>query len=91
MRVPSEQVRWLSISEQDALGILGTDPTYDDYQDSQAARIRGISKQEWLRRKARADRECPSPPLNAPPGGKQYARFVDCRSNIYGPPINPPR
>jgi hypothetical protein len=64
MQVPPEDIRWISSSERSGvkelhdLGIVGKDPAYDDSQDSIAASARGISKQEWLRRKALVGPAC---------------------------------
>lgn len=84
IKVPAEQVRWLTIKEQEMLAILGKDPAYEDAGDSQAAAIRGISKQEWLRRKALAQRECGAPPPKLPIDLPSYSRWGECLDRIYG-------
>ncbi len=91
MRVRPEAVRWLTMRELDAYGLVGTDPAYEDAQDSRAAMIRGISKQEWLGRKARANRECERPLNEIPLGGPVQKAFADCLSRIYGPVLVPAR
>lgn len=58
MEVPPEEVRWLSSDELIDLRIFGSDPAYADLRDSRAAAAHGISKQDWLRRKALATRSC---------------------------------
>lgn len=62
MRVPAEKVRWLTENERVELGLIGKDSAYTDALDAETATRLGISKQDWLIRKGRADRECPIPP-----------------------------
>jgi ATP-dependent protease ClpP protease subunit len=59
MRIEPQYVRWLPTNECTELGLcFGTDAAYGDFQDSREAASRGISKQEYLRRKALAAQEC---------------------------------
>ncbi len=58
MAVAAEHVQWLSSSDCVAFQLHATDVAYTDYLDSRDASVRGISKQEFLRRKAMAEQEC---------------------------------
>lgn len=83
MRVPAEQIRWLTTREQEALGVLGIDPGYADAWDSRSAAAYGVSKQVWLQRKARAVRECPMPPASTPGNDPAYVKLFECRHAVY--------
>ena len=52
MRVAPETTRRLSIEEIQRFGLLGADPAYEDAMDSRSAKRLGITKHEYLRRKA---------------------------------------
>lgn len=87
MRVPAEKVRWLTENERAELGLIGKDPAYTDALDTETATRLGISKQDWLIRKGRADRECPIPPedkwgtpLNP---SRELKAHWDCRQAIF--------
>src|SRR5207253_9759004 len=85
MRVPAEKIRWLTMDDLHRLGLIGWDPAYEDAMDSQAAARRGISMQEWLRRKVLADESCafPNPPFNDP----AVHAYIECKQKIMGPII----
>jgi hypothetical protein len=56
MSVPPEKARRLSDEEIDYFGLDRNDPAYDDAFDSLRAKSLGITKQEYLRRKAISQR-----------------------------------
>jgi hypothetical protein len=56
--VPPEEVRWLDLDEDNAYGISGTDPAWQDYQDSRVAQAIGISKEVLYERRAFAKKSC---------------------------------
>ena len=58
--VPPEKIRILSDKELEAFGLSGTDPVEQDTEDATNASNYGISKTEYIRRKASVDRVCPS-------------------------------
>jgi hypothetical protein len=57
MRIPPHMARRLSLEEWFKYGLIGDDPAYADAEDSRMARHIGITKEEYLRRKALYD-EC---------------------------------
>jgi hypothetical protein len=56
--VPPDEVRWLDLDEDSAYGISGTDPAWQDYQDSRVAQAIGISKDMLYERRAFAKKSC---------------------------------
>jgi hypothetical protein len=56
--VPPEEVRWLDFDEDSAFGISGTDPAWQDYQDSGVAQALGVSKEVLYERRALAEKSC---------------------------------
>jgi ATP-dependent protease ClpP protease subunit len=57
--VPPERIRMLSDAELEEFGLGVMDPVLQELQDAERARELGLSMQELLRRKARADATCP--------------------------------
>jgi hypothetical protein len=64
MQIPPQAIRVLSDAELNRFGLNRNDPVYQDLMDSDHARGYGLTKAEYLARKARAFNVCPS--LNAP-------------------------
>jgi hypothetical protein len=58
MRVPPQNIRRLSLSELSSFGLLGTDPVEQEVEDTEKAQRLGISRQELLSRKSRAEQVC---------------------------------
>lgn len=58
MRIPPEKIRILSPSELEAYGISEEDPVQQEIRYAAEAREYGLSKTEYLRRKAAADVSC---------------------------------
>lgn len=57
-QVPSEDMRYLSKKEAKSFGLLGNDPVFAEIEDSKEAWIRGISRLEYLARKAESKDFC---------------------------------
>jgi len=58
VRVPPEKLRFLTSRELQEFGLEGKDPAYSEVGDNAEAKALGIDKQEYLRRKARAQSVC---------------------------------
>lgn len=58
MRVPSEQFRLLSAAEIESFGLGNDDPVEEDLVNSQTASKYGLTKPEYLQRKAKVDQLC---------------------------------
>ena len=58
MRIPGEKVRLLSQSELQDAGLGEDDPYSNEAESALAAKSLGLSKQQYLERKSRADRVC---------------------------------
>lgn len=58
IRIPPEQVRFLSETELISFGLKGEDPVSEEVTDSNNARYYGVSKSEYLQRKSFAARKC---------------------------------
>lgn len=58
MRVPPQNIRRLSSEELYNFGLVGTDPVEQEIEDTEKAQRLGISRQEFLKKKARAERVC---------------------------------
>jgi ATP-dependent protease ClpP protease subunit len=56
--VPSDQIRWISPAEANQLGLLDLDPVYEEFSDGKQAAKLGVTRQEYLARKARFKQEC---------------------------------
>jgi len=60
VRIPSENIKLLSEDERINYGLLPIDPVQQELWDTNAARMRGISRGEYVRRKAQANVNCAS-------------------------------
>ena len=58
MRIPPEKMRFLSESELEEFGLTATDPAYQELMNASGARYYGLSKLEYLRRKAQGEYQC---------------------------------
>ena len=56
--VPPDQVRYLSALELQRYRLVGADPAYQEQSDTQEAARYGLSREEFYRRKSRADSIC---------------------------------
>jgi len=81
VRIPPEHMRLLSQEEALDYGLVGKDPAYADYVDSQEARRYGLSKTEYLKRKAMLKELCDSDlQVLSDRTGKSLAR---CREDVF--------
>lgn len=81
VRTPSEKIRVLSDSELEAYGLNQTDPVEEELQDSYDARRYGLSKQEFLKRKALAEEICWSSQQNLSDHARAE-RWLECREDM---------
>jgi hypothetical protein len=85
--VPPEKIRILSDEETEAFGLSGTDPVEQEARDAMDASKYGISKTEYLRRKADVRKVCPLPR----PGPNLEQRLnaqIDCsEAYMFGVPL----
>ncbi len=58
--VPPEKIRMLSEAELDQYGLSQTDPAEQEFRDAAEARRRGLTKVEFIRRKAQVNINCAS-------------------------------
>lgn len=88
VRVPSSQMQLLSKKALNDYGLSGIDPVEADLRDAAAARDRGLSRVEYLRRKGAAQMECGKSWEVRPEQG--YANAVkawsDCHGRVLGRP-----
>jgi ATP-dependent protease ClpP protease subunit len=56
--VPSDQIRWVTPAEVNSLGLLDVDPVYEEFTDGKQAAKMGISRTEYLGRKAQFKEQC---------------------------------
>lgn len=79
--VPPERLKVLSIKEQHEYGLVGTDPVLQELDDAKEARAYGLSKQEYLHRKAMAEDICVQ---NIIVEGKQFKieEYLRCQEGI---------
>lgn len=56
--IPPEKIKILSKAELDSYGLLELDPVFQELVDAAAARKRGLSKLEYIRRKAQVNVTC---------------------------------
>ncbi len=88
MSVPPQKFRILTKEELARFGIGQPDPAYQEVQDTAAARARGLGKEEYLRRKDRADRICNALDINEQKAGVKVTLwesseiFIACREAV---------
>jgi ATP-dependent protease ClpP protease subunit len=80
LKTPASQVRFLTVKEQDRLGLVLMDPVEDELISLSAAKRLGISRLEFNRRRALVAKLCPN---------DDY--FVSCADRLYatGKPQEP--
>jgi hypothetical protein len=76
--IPPDQIRWLTDTEMQELGINSSDPIWEDRNDSVNAQERGISKQEYYSRVQQARERCKSMTADG--------QFEQCFNGIVGLP-----
>lgn len=81
MRIPPEQIRILSPSELDIYGISETDPVEQELEYAAEARRYGLSKMEYLRRRAAADVSCADQYRRVTTSG-DFDDWVHCRERV---------
>ncbi len=79
--VPSDQIRWITPVEANRLGLLDIDPVYEEYSDGKHAAKLGITRTEYLARKAQFKEQCQSRFLDSEP---EFCECVD-RVKFRGP------
>ena len=72
--VPSDQIRWITPVEANRLGLLDIDPVYEEYSDGKQAAKLGITRTEYLARKAQFKEQCQSRFLDSEP---EFCACVD--------------
>lgn len=77
--IPPEKIKMLSESELDSYGLLQVDPVEQEIQDAAEARRYGISKIEYIRRKAQVNVICGDGRLNSVTDAPIY---VKCREDV---------
>lgn len=82
MRIPSENIHFLSASELAAYSLNVDDPVYADLVNSKAAARYGLTKPEYLARKARGDRECKADYETFTPD-QAVLRLLECQEAIF--------
>jgi hypothetical protein len=84
--VPPERVRYLSSEDLRSFGLVEIDPVEGELQDSRMAVKIGISKQEYLRRKALAEDVC-EPLIQGENADLRFiSEYHNCRKRILGLP-----
>jgi hypothetical protein len=88
MSVPSQQLRLLSQQELARFGIGQSDPAYQDNRDADAARMLGLDREEYLRRKGRAEKICNALTVNERKAGIEVTLtesaeiFIACKDAV---------
>jgi len=86
MQIPPQATKVLSDAELDRFGLNRNDPVYQDLIDSDNARGYGLTKAEYLARKARALNVCPnvnaSSPKNVEEARQAYERERKCMEEV---------
>lgn len=81
MRIPPEQIRILSPSELSVYGIVETDPVEQELADAAEARRYGLSKTEYLRRRATVNVRCGGEFRRGESSGN-FDDYVRCRDGV---------
>ena len=81
VRVPPEKIRLLSRPELDNFGISELDPVEQELEDAAEAWKYGLSKIEFMRRKAHVDASCERELRSGKEMGN-FDKYYDCRSRI---------
>ncbi len=84
MRIPPEQVRYLTYEDRDAYG-LGVDPVWQEEMDLAEARRLGITRQEYMRRDELATRLCQGVELDVRRRCKEH--YMGGNTSRYVPPV----
>lgn len=83
VKIPPENIKFLTHADLASYGLIGTDPAYADFEDSKAAARYGISKQEYLRRKSTIGENCKS--NDFPLTRETFKALAQCREDVlYG-------
>lgn len=81
MRVPPERIRLLVRPELDNFGITELDPIEQELEDAAEARKYGLSKLEFMRRKAQIDVSC-APEFKRGTAVGDFDNYYKCRARI---------
>jgi hypothetical protein len=82
VRVPPESMRVLTQKELDQFGLSQNDPVVEEIDDAEEATRLGITKQEFLRRKARQDRLCQPVDLGPNRIDESVREYMGCRVSV---------
>lgn len=82
VRVPPESIRVLTVGELDAFGLSQDDPVAQEIDDAEEARKFGLSKQEYLRRKARREKICEPQDLGPDRLNESIESLMSCRKAV---------
>lgn len=81
VNIPSEKIKLLSESELESYGLLKIDPVAQEMDDAADARRYGISKGEYLRRKAQVNITCETDNMRGRYTGN-FDNYFKCRSDV---------
>jgi len=79
VRVPPESIRILTTLELERFGLSQDDPVAEEIGDAKEARELGITKTEYLRRKARREKVCPPQDLGPDRVKESAESYMNCR------------
>ncbi len=85
IQVPPQKIRTLTLEEMDQFGLLETDPAKQDLDDNASARYYGVSKIEYLRRKADLEVKCSNQLKRMTNGGNaDIEPYLRCEESVMG-------
>jgi len=82
VRVPPESIRILNVNELEDFGLTQDDPVAQEMDDAEEARQFGLSKEEYLRRKARREKVCQPQDLGADKLRESLELYMSCRKAV---------
>ena len=83
LRIPADRVRILTDKELEGYGLSGSDPVYADWVIGERAKQRGITKEEFLRRRALAESKCASLLRGIFDSNEGFARWAKCDEEVF--------
>jgi len=82
VRTPPESIRRLTVLELQRFGLSQDDPVAQEMDDAEEARELGLSKEEYLRRKARRENVCQLQDLGANRIKESVESYMNCRKAV---------
>lgn len=82
VRTPPESIRRLTAVELQNFGLSQDDPVAQEIDDAEEAREFGLSKEEYLRRKARRERVCQPQDLGPDRIKEAVESYMSCRKAV---------